>query len=93
MYFLGDFYKANVSDKCLDLPIAWQNRASSLLTNKCIVVFTTRGCKKNKESQIFSQLNFDVSFSHPNKIPSFNFNGSLYDSYFNIYIQNNQSFV
>ena len=74
--FSGDFYKANTSDECFDLPSAWQNRISSLLTSKCIVVFTTRGCKYNKESQIFSQL----SLSHPNKIPNYNFNGSLYDN-------------
>ena len=62
----------------MNLPKAWQNRASSLLSNKCIVVFTTSDCKNNDESQIFSKQHF----SHPNQTPSSNFKGTSYDHNF-----------
>ena len=79
--FKGKFHIAHFKPNvCVDLPNAWHHRASSLLVNQCVVVYTTRNCKYNKESQIFaglSEKNFDVAISQPDEIPNFSFYGSL----------------
>ena len=76
----GNFHFANLKSQfCVDLPKEWQNRVSSILVNKCIVVYTTPNCESTKESQIFTNFHkkfFDVNFSQPDDIPSFNFYGS-----------------
>ena len=79
---IGKYHEAHLkTNDCVNLPKKWQNRASSLSTNKCIVIFTTQNCKYNKETQLYTKLTekyFDVNFSYPNNIPSFNFYGSRY---------------
>ena len=81
IFFIGNFYFAHLkSHECIELPTEWQNRASSLLLKKCIVVYTASNCKSVEQLQVFANLNekyFDVSFSKPNQIASYNFHGSL----------------
>ena len=67
------------SQNCVDLPNRWVNKASSLIVSKFIAVYTTFNCESNKELEIFANFNgkyFDVNYSQPDDIPSFNFNGS-----------------
>ena len=73
----------------MNLPKAWQNRASSLLSNKCIVVFTALDCKNNDESQIFSKQHF----SHPNQTPSSSFKGTSYVHKFKHYFLEKTFFI
>ena len=79
-FFKGNYHLALLkSQYCVDLAKEWQNRASSLVVNKCIVVYTTSNCKSSKETQIFANANekyFDINSSKPNNIPSFSFYGS-----------------
>ena len=92
---IGEYFVGRLrSNDCVNLPNIWQNRASSIIINKCIIVFTTPSCKSNKESQIFTKLTeryFDVNFSHPNRIPSYNFFGSWYA--YIIFILNFESYL
>ena len=70
---------------CADLPIEWQNKISSVLINKCIVLYTTENCKHTKDTQIFTnsnqQRNIDINFSSPSNIPSLSFYGTRYTFY------------
>ena len=36
---------STVSKDCFNLPNVWQNRVSSIFTNKCIVLYTQEDCK------------------------------------------------
>ena len=76
------------TNKCVNLPTEWENRASSLLINTCVVVFTTQDCKYTKEKQIFTSLNdqyFDENLSLPSDVPSNSFYGSLYAIFISIH--------
>ena len=91
IFLIGESFEQQIKPNiCYDLPNEWQNRVSSILTIKCIAVFTEENCKFNKASQIFpglAQTNLEVNFSYPNIIPSLTFYGSLYFIYFFIKIQ------
>jgi hypothetical protein len=63
-------------NECLNLPENWQNRASSILTSKCVVLFTSLNCKFEKSAQLFTknhEKNFNIIFSLPDKIPNKDF--------------------
>ena len=67
------------SDTCLNLPSNWKNRASSILTNHCLVVFTKIDCKNDKGAQVFTKSEeaiFHMGLSVPDLIPNHNFYGS-----------------
>jgi hypothetical protein len=70
------------TNECLNLPADWQNTASSVLTNKCIVLYTESDCKSsNSTAQSFSKPRegyFDISSSHPDNIPNYSFYESSY---------------
>ena len=64
---------------CINLPNDWADKASSMLTNGCVVFHFEFDCKANASSQLFSSVNFkfyEVYFSRPDKIPNLNFSGS-----------------
>jgi len=64
---------------CVNLPQEWQNRASSILTNGCVVFYTDENCKSSKQYDIFSsaRLNFEHGYySKKYKIPNYSFYGT-----------------
>ena len=63
---------------CINLPKKWKNRVSSILTNKCIMLFTEENCKsgKLKATLIKDKVYFDRYLYWPANLPSYNFNGS-----------------
>ena len=69
------------SNECINLPHKWQNKVSSILVNKCIVLYSKQDCQTEKHPQLFKKGNdryLDVSLSQPDNIPNFNFYGSWY---------------
>ena len=79
-YFGGKYIKFRVKPfDCINLLNDWANKASSMLTNGCVVFHFEFNCKANASSQLFSSVNFnfyEVYFSRPDKIPNLNFSGS-----------------
>lgn len=66
------------ANDCLNLPVAWQNQVSSILTNNCVVLYTDSNCIYNKTAQLFNKPDrrerfFDIILSQPNNIPNNNF--------------------
>ena len=69
------------SNECVNLPHKWQNKVSSILVNKCIVLYSKSSCQSDKYPQLFKKGNdryLDVSLSQPDNIPNYNFYGSWY---------------
>ena len=63
---------------CMNLPNEWSHKASSLLTNGCVVLFDGQDCIGDEVPQIFSSfLNkyLNTYFSKPDDIPNYNFSG------------------
>ena len=66
------------TNKCQNLPTEWQNRASSILTNRCIVLFTSLSCKLGRSTQVFTSGGyFDKIFSKPAYVPNNNFYNTM----------------
>lgn len=69
--------KHNAND-CVNLPVPWRNRVSSILTNYCVVLYTDSNCIYNTTAQLFNKPDhperfYDIILSQPNTIPNNNF--------------------
>jgi hypothetical protein len=70
-------------NECVNFPDEWLNKTTSVLTNKCIALYSDRDCKTDKSPQIFqsdSEL-YEVHNSAPDNIPNYSFYGTWYDFY------------
>ena len=68
------------TDECKQLPLIWQNRTSSILTNKCIVLFSSLNCISDKSTQVFTKTSgrySDQVLSKPDNVPNNNFYKSM----------------
>lgn len=66
-------------NECLDLPNHWKNRISSILSNKCLVLYTQPKCKsdKLKATLINNTVYFDADSQSSPSVPRYNFYGSM----------------
>jgi hypothetical protein len=76
----GEYYKTSTSiisaKNCIKLPFAWWNRASSVSTSGCVVLYTNEDCNTQKTHEIFSSIRVNYNeayYSQPNKISNKNF--------------------
>ena len=84
LYIKGEFlfFSEIKSNRCINLPYEWQNRISSILINKCIVLYTLLDCKLAHKSspQVFTitenKNKYAIKLSQPDSIPYHNFFGS-----------------
>ena len=65
---------------CMNMPNEWSQKASSFLTNGCVVLFDGLDCKGDDEPQIFSSFQnkfLNTYFSKPDDIPNYNFSDTM----------------
>ena len=75
-FFKDDFISMKIEPKmCMNMPNEWSQKASSFLTNGCVVLFDGLDCKGDDEPQIFSSFQ-NTYFSKPDDIPNYNFSGT-----------------
>lgn len=70
---------SHISAKCVNLPIQWWGRVSSVSTTGCVVLYTDENCNSQRKPEIFSsiRLKFNQEYlSEPNKISNKNFEGT-----------------
>ena len=68
--------KPNSLRRCVNLPEDWRDKASSVLTNGCVVFYTEVDCKSKQHPQLFSGIFTKPNgsyYSKPSKIPNNNF--------------------
>ena len=68
------------TNECKQLPAVWQNRTSSILTNKCVVLFSSMDCVSDKSTQVFTKTGgkySDLILSKPDNVPNNNFYKSM----------------
>ena len=79
VYFLGKSHRLTLSpNRCTNLSKQWKDKASSILTNGCVVVYSDLDCKSDK-NQFFSSINFDFYdffYSFPDNIPNYDFSNT-----------------
>ena len=69
----------NINNDCKNLPISWQNKSSSILTNACVILFTDLNCKISRAPQLFTNMKLKSNknyVSFPSKIPNNDFFGT-----------------
>ena len=78
---LGEYLIVPIeTDECKRFPAQWQNRTSSILTNKCIVLFSSTNCISDKSTQVFTKTPGRYSgqvLSKPDNVPNNNFYKSM----------------
>ena len=75
----GKHLTLKIKDKeCVNLPDEWLNKATSMLTNKCVALYSDKNCKTDKSPQIFQSdsMLYDVYRSMPDNIPNYSFYGT-----------------
>ena len=80
IYIKGKFLVVDlVSKDCIHLPNNWKNRISSILANKCIILYTKANCKSDnlRATILKDKVYFDDNLKHPSKISSYKFFGPL----------------
>ena len=74
-YYFGS--KVN-SINCANLPEDWQNKTSSFISKKCVILYEKLNCRAERKPQIFQKSDvkyFDYSYSQEN-VPNYNFYGT-----------------
>lgn len=64
---------------CTNVPNEWSSKASSFLTNGCVVLFDVLDCQGDENPQIFSSFRtefLNTYFSRPDYIPNYNLSGT-----------------
>ena len=76
------------TNECLNLPKKWRNRASSISTKKCIILYSEADCQTDrfKATLVKDKVYFNAYSIWPFYLPSFNFHGSRLDFKIFIYL-------
>ena len=77
---IGKFLMVHIKAEtnCLNLPIKWKNRISSIHSHKCIILYTTENClfEKLKITLIRDRIFINDNSNYPANFSSQNFYGS-----------------
>ena len=67
------------SNSCLELTKNWKNRISSILSNRCLILYTQPKCKSDKMKAflINNTVYLDSNSQGSTSVPSYNFYGSM----------------
>lgn len=65
--------------ECINLPTKWWDKASSIWTTGCVILYSEENCASEKAPVLFSSVRSNINevyYSQPDKIPNKNFVGT-----------------